>query len=144
MTQNVNDAFFLADKRDTLVKAYLMRLEDNVWTEHCGKFGEQDGRVDNARNQQRHAYLDTLKEMEMRWKEMARCKDHLYSSRVEANDGCVGVGISQFQRKLEGIFLDRTRVGKVKNFTDFTDRTTLPKPTDTGKSVTVSVGLGRI
>ena len=57
-TQNVNDAFFLADKQDTLVKAYLMRLEDNVWTEHYGQFGEQDGRVDNARNQQRHAEGD--------------------------------------------------------------------------------------
>jgi hypothetical protein len=73
------------------MKAYLMRLEDNVWTEHCGQFGEQDGRVDDARNQQRHAHLDTPKETktEAKWEEMAKCKDHLYSGRVEANDGCV-------------------------------------------------------
>jgi hypothetical protein len=58
----------------------------------------------------------------------------------------IGVGIGRFRRMSEGILLGRTEVGKVGNFTDFTDRTTLPKPTDTDKSVTVrsvTVGLGR-
>jgi hypothetical protein len=49
------------------------------------------------------------------------------------------VGIGQFWRKLERILFHRTEVGKVDNFIDFTDRTTLPKPTDTDKSVMVSV-----
>jgi hypothetical protein len=66
-----------------------MRLEDNVWIEHCKQFGEQDGRVKDARNQHRHAHLDMLTETKMRWKEMARCKDHLYLGHVEAKDGCV-------------------------------------------------------
>jgi hypothetical protein len=52
----------------------------------------------------------------------------------------LGVGIGRFRRKSKGFFLDCTRVGKVENFTDFTDQTTLPKSTDTDKSVMISVG----
>jgi hypothetical protein len=49
-------------------------------------------------------------------------------------------GHRSVSEKVGRIFLDRTRVGKVKNFTDFTDRTTLPKSTDTDKSILVLVG----
>ncbi len=59
-TRNLNDAFCLANKRDTLVKAYWIKLEDNVWTEHCGQFGELDDQDDDARNPQRLARQDTL------------------------------------------------------------------------------------
>jgi hypothetical protein len=57
----------------------------------------------------------------------------------------IGVGIGRCRRKSEENFFGRSDVGKVGNFTDSTDRTSLPTPTDTGKSVTVSVvevGLG--
>jgi hypothetical protein len=43
----------------------------------------------------------------------------------------VGVGIGRFRRKSEEIFFDRSDVGKVGNFTDFTDRNAFSTHTDT-------------
>jgi hypothetical protein len=43
----------------------------------------------------------------------------------------LGVGISRFRRKLEENFVGRSEVGKVDNFTDFTDRPFILTPTDT-------------
>jgi hypothetical protein len=50
------------------------------------------------------------------------------------------VGIGWFRRKLEENFVGRSEVGKVGNFTDFTDQPFIPTPTDTDFVSSVSVG----
>jgi hypothetical protein len=52
----------------------------------------------------------------------------------------LGVGIGRFRRKSEENFVGRSEVGKVGNFTDFTDRPFIPTSTDTNFVGSVSVG----
>jgi crotonobetainyl-CoA:carnitine CoA-transferase CaiB-like acyl-CoA transferase len=72
------------------VKAYLIKLEDNVWSEHCKKCGELDDQDDDARNPQRLArqgmQMKTKGETKMKW--LAKDRDHLYSSLAAIDAWC--------------------------------------------------------